>query len=181
MNKFNKRTNKLQANDMYYYMLKKFHYFFVKNFGDIYSGDIRIPKIHSKWRKEEILKYLLSIDDDLKYAYMLKERYREFNLTANYDNCEGEFDSLIYEFNNSHLEEFRVFGRLLQNWRTEIINSFIRVDGKRLSNSAIEGVNSRIKTIIKNANGYNNFSRLRNKIIFSINKNVPIRGTPKKL
>ena len=180
MNKFNKRTNKLQSNDMYYYMLKKFHYFFVKNFEDIYSGDIRIPKIHSKWRKEEILKYLLSIDDDLKYAYRLKERYREFNLTANYDNCEDEFDSLIYEFNNSHLEEFRVFGRLLQNWRTEIINSFIRVDGKRLSNSAIEGVNSRIKTIIKNANGYNNFGRLRNKIIFSINKNVPIRGTPKK-
>lgn len=27
MNKFNKRTNKLVSNDMYYYMLKKFHFF----------------------------------------------------------------------------------------------------------------------------------------------------------
>lgn len=180
MNKFNNRTNKLVSNDMYYYMLKKFHYFFVKNFEDIYSGDIRIHKIHAKWRKGEILRYLLSIDEDLKYAYHLKEKYREFNLTADYDTCEEEFNKLIYEFNNSHLEELRSFGRLLNNWKVEIINSFIRIDGRRLSNSAIEGVNSRIKTIIKNANGYNNFNRLRSRIIFSINKNVPIKGTPNK-
>ncbi|HHX81144.1 MAG TPA: transposase [Acholeplasmataceae bacterium] len=89
-------------------------------------------------------------------------------------------DEFIYEFNNSHIEELRTFGKIIKNWRTEIINSFIRIGNRRLSNSAIEGVNSRIKTIIKNANGYNNFKRLRNKIIFSINKNVPIKGTPKK-
>lgn len=180
MNKFNKGTSTLASNDMYYYMLKKFHYFFVKNYEDIYSGDIKINKIHAKWRKHEILKYLLSIDDDLKYAYNLKERYREFNLTADYENCINEFEKLIYEFNNSHLEEFREFGYLLKNWKAEIINSFIRIDGKRLSNSAIEGVNSRIKIIIKNANGFKNFNRLRNRILFSINKSVPIRGVPIK-
>src|SRR5690554_4089071 len=139
MNKFNKRTNKLVSNDMYYYMLKKFHYFFVKNFEDIYSGDIRIHKIHAKWRKGEILKYLLSIDEDLKYAYLLKEKYREFNLTAEHDTCEEELNELTYEFNNSHLEKFRNFGKLLNNWKVEIINSFIRIDGRRLSNTAIEG------------------------------------------
>lgn len=180
MNKYNKRTSTLKSNDMYYYMLKKFHYFFVKNFEDIYQGYIKIPKIHPKWKRDEILKYLLANDDDLKYSYRLKEKYREFNLTADYDNCEEEFDSLIYDFNNSHLEEFREFGRLLLNWRTEIINSLIRVEGRRLSNSAIEGVNSRIKTIIKNANGYTNFNRLRNKIIFSINKDVAIKAVPIK-
>ena len=131
---------------MYYYMLKKFHYFFVKNYEDIYSGDIKINKIHAKWRKHEILKYLLSIDDDLKYAYNLKERYREFNLTADYENCINEFEKLIYEFNNSHLEEFREFGYLLKNWKAEIINSFIRTDGKRLS------VRSFIKAIFTHSN-----------------------------
>ena len=178
MNKFNKRTNKLNSNDMYYYMLKKFHYFFVKNYEGIYSGYIKIHKIKAKWKKDEILKYLLSIDDDLKYAYQLKEKYREFNLTSDYGSCKEEFERLIYEFNNSHIEELRTFGKLLKRWKTEIINSFIKVDGKRLSNGAIEGVNSRIKTIIKNANGFINFSRLRNKIIFSINKDVPIKGIP---
>lgn len=140
MNKFNKRTNNLVSNDMYYYMLKKFHYFFVKNFEDIYSGDIKIHKIHAKWKKGEILKYLLSIDEDLKYAYRFKERYREFNLTADYDTCLSEFEKLIYEFNNTHPEEFKEFGGLLINWKTEIINSLIRIDSRRLSNSAIEGV-----------------------------------------
>ncbi len=42
-----------------------------------------------------------------------------------------------------------MFGRLLRNWKQEIKNSFIRINGKRLSNAPIEGVNSRIKTIIK--------------------------------
>lgn len=174
MNKYNKKTNKLVSNDMYYYMLKKFHYFFVKNYEDIYDGYIKIQKMKTKWKKDEILKYLLSIDNDLKYAYLLKEKYREFNLTAKFETCESELISLINEFLNSHLEEYRIFGGMLYHWKEEIINSFKRIDGRRLSNGAIEGVNSRIKTIIKNANGYNNFGRLRNRIIFSINKNEPI-------
>ena len=33
---------------------------------------------------------------------------------------------------------------------------------------------------MKSANGFKNFNRFRNKVIYSINKNVPIKGTPKK-
>lgn len=180
MNKYNTKTNRLIDNDMYYYMLKKFHYFFVKNYEDIYSGYIKINKINAKWKKDEILKYLLSIDDDLKKAYILKEKYREFNSTASYNNCDDELESLINEFNNSTLDEFRDFGRLIRNWKKEIKNSFIRINSRRLSNGAMEGVNFIIKTIIKNANGFTNFGRLRNKIMYSINKDEPIKGNPKK-
>lgn len=81
---------------------------------------------------------------------------------------------------NSHLEELREFGRLLKMWKPYIKNSFIRINGKRLSNGPIGGVISRVKTIMSNANGYKNFYRLRNRIIYSINKNVPIQGTQKK-
>jgi hypothetical protein len=38
----------------------------------------------------------------------------------------------------------------------------------------MEGVNSRLKCLIKNANGYSNFSRFRNRCIYTINKDVPI-------
>ena len=176
MNKFNKKTKSLHANDMYYYMLKKFHYFFVKDFNSIYNGKIRINKLKTKWDKHEIRKYLLSIDDDLKYAYILKERYREFNLTASYDNCDEELNDLIEEFRNSHLEEYRLFGKLLNRWKEYIKNSFIRVNGRRLSNGPMEGINSRIKTILKSANGIKMFFRLRNRIIYSINKDVPIKS-----
>jgi transposase len=180
MRKYDKKKDKLIENDMYYYMLKKFHYFFTKDYESIYKGDIRVYKINSKWKKDEILKYLLSIDKDLSYAYYLKERYREFNLTADYESCDEEFHVLINEFLNSHLEEYREFGRLLTHWKTEIKNSFIRVNGRRLSNGAMEGTNSRLKCIIKNANGYKKFIRFRNRCIFSINKNAPILGNPSK-
>ena len=173
MRKFkNPKANKLFEHDMYYYMLKKFHYFFTKEYDDIYDGDIRIHKIKSKWKKDEIRKYLLSIDDDLKYAYELKEKYREFNLSAEYDRCDEELDVLIYKFTNSHLAEYRIFGKMLRRWKKEI--------EKRLSNGPMKGTNSRLKCIIKNANGYRNFNRFRNRCFFAINKNEPILGNPKR-
>lgn len=79
------------------------------------------------------------------------------------------------------VEEFREFGRFIKRWKTYIKNSFIRVNGnKRLSNGPMEGINSRIKTLLKLANGIKMFFRLRNRAAYSINKNVPIKGTSHK-
>lgn len=180
MRKFNHGHSKLENADMYYYMLKKFHYFFNKSFDNIYDGDIKIPKIKSKWDKYEIRKYLLSIDDILRDAYNLKEKFQEFNATAHYENCDVELNYFIEKFSCFPEEEFREFGRLLNHWKNEIKNSFIRINNYRLSNGRMEGCNSRLKCIIKNANGYRNFNRFRNKCFFSINKNTPIIN-PKKL
>ena len=175
MRKYDKNTKSLQANDIYYYMLKKFHYFFVKNYENIYNGPIEIRKMRTHWTKDEIRKYLLSIDEDLAYAYYLKEEYREFSKNAEYETCDEEFEELIEKFRNSHIYEYREFGKILANWKQAIKNSFIRVNGKRLSNGPIEGANSRIKTIIKASNGIKNFSRFRNRVIYGINKDVPTK------
>ena len=180
MKKFDKHTNTLIQNDIYYYMLKKYHFFFTMNFENIFNGQTYIRKLKTRWTKHEIRNYLFSIDDDLKNAYILKERYREFNLTTDYETCDQEFEELINDFLNSKHEEFRTFGKLLYHWKKEIKNSFIRYQGKRLSNGPIEGANSRIKTILKSANGYTNFNRLRNRIMYSLNKDIPIKGNPKR-
>ena len=138
------------------------------NFEKIFNGETYIHKMKIKWDKHEIRRYFLSIDSDSEYAYYLKEKYREFNLTADYETCDEEFDKLI--------EEFREFGKLIKRWRKNIKNSFIRVNNKRLSNGPMEGINSRIKTILKSANGIKKFFRLRNRVIYSINKDVPPRN-----
>lgn len=39
-------------------------------------------------------------------------------------------------------------------------------------NGKIESVNSHIKIILKNDNGYRNFSRMRNRIMYSLNKDA---------
>lgn len=174
MNKFKKGKSPIKEADLYYYMLKKFHYFFKKNFDDIYNGNIKINKIRAKWDKWEILKYLLDIDKDLKAAYYLKAKYQEFNATASYETCDNELLDLINGFLNSPFKPFVEFGKLLSHFKEEIKNSFIVIDNRRLSNGAMEGVNSRLKCLIKNANGYRNFSRFRNRCIYTINKDVPI-------
>lgn len=175
-NKYRLSKSSPEHDDMFYYMLKKFHYFLVKNYENIFDGKIRIAKNNTYWHKSEILGYLLSIDEDLRSAYMLKERYREFNLTAEYETCDDEFDQLIDEFRKHRLTEMRTFGKTLENWREEIKNSFITINNRRLSNGPIESTNSKIKTIIKTANGIRKFSRFRNRVMYSINKDIPIRN-----
>ena len=176
MNLYRINKSAPEHDDMYYYMLKKFHYFFVKNYEDIYDGKIRIQKLHAYWYKSDILHYLLSINDDLKDVYLLKERYREFNLTASYDTCDDELNQLIYLFRNHKLTGMRSFGRTLSNWKVEIKNSFLIYDKRRISNGPIESVNNKIKTVIKTSNGIKSYNRLRNKVMYAINKDIPIKN-----
>lgn len=176
MNKYRLYKSGPEHDDMYYYMLKKFHFFFLKNYEDIYDGRFKIYKLNAYWHKSEIMHYLLSIDDELTSAYRLKERYREFNLTAEYDTCEDELNQLINAFRNHQNAGMRTFGKTLVNWKVEIINSFLVYDGRRISNGPIESTNNKIKTIIKTANGIKKFARLRNRIMYSINKDIPIKN-----
>ncbi|WP_026390111.1 ISL3 family transposase [Haploplasma axanthum] len=166
---------KTYKNDKYY-MLKKFHYFFTKEYDNIYNGLIPIHKFKISLSKSVIKDFLLSIDNDLKEMYNLKEDYRSFNRNATYDNAAEQLDDLIHKYRNHRLEDIRSFGKMLSNWKEEIVNSFIITDNKkRLSNGPIEGTNSRIKTIIKTSNGIKSFKRLRARIIYSINKDVALK------
>lgn len=50
------------------------------------------------------------------------------------------------------------------------MNSFDIVDGRRISNTPVESVNSSIKLMKRNANGYTNFERFKKRILYSLNK-----------
>lgn len=176
MQQYKTEKSPLVNQDMYYYMLKKFHYFFMKNYEDISHKRIYIHKMKSYWHKSEILHYLLSINDELASAYKLKERYREFNLTADYEHCDEELNDLIITFRNHTNFGFRTFGKMIERWKLEIKNSFLIYDHRRISNGPIESTNNKIKTIIKTSNGIQSFIRLRNKIMYSINKDIPIKN-----
>ena len=158
----------------YYWLLKTFHYYFLQDFNDIKYK--RKPNSHYSylWTKEDVLEKLLSIDENLKDAYYLKEEYREFNLCGTYDEALEKLDEFIEKFKRAHYVEFREFASLLERWKFYIINSFIVIDGKRMSNGPMESVNGRIKRLLEDGYGYSNFKRFRNRIMFSLNKNEPI-------
>ena len=195
MAKYNEKTENLEDNNIYYYFLKKYDYFFTMEFDKIPSYSIKVPKLKSTMYKSEIIKFLLSIDDRLALAYKLTSKYREFNKTANFQNCSAELEELIDLFINSKLDDFIKVGRTLINWKNEIINSFITIDEcltipntkdeipvpRRLSNGPIEGINSIIEQIKINGKGYKNFKRFKYRVIYAINKDLTINGKKVKL
>ena len=133
------------------------------------------PRYNKKLKRyinyPQLLELILGIDKNLKEAYELKESYLIFNSTSTYEDARKNLSEIIGEYASSNIEGYRQFSSTLIDWFNEIVNSFIIYKGKRISNGKIEGTNSRIKTILKNANGFRNFSRMRNRIMYSINKN----------
>ena len=165
---------KVEDRNGYYWLLKTFHYYFVQDFNNIKYE--RKPNSHYSylWTKHDVLDKILSIDDNLADSYWLKEEYREFNLCGTYDEALYKIDDFIERFKKAHYVEFREFGSMLERWKYEIINSFLVIDGKRMSNGPIESLNGRIKRLLYDGYGYSNFNRFRNRLMYSINKNEPI-------
>ncbi|NCF00075.1 hypothetical protein D1151_13365 [Emergencia sp. 1XD21-10] len=84
-------------------------------------------------------------------------------------------DCLLEDLYTFNIPEFNTIGRSIKKWRQEIINSFDTYDGRRISNGPIESVNSRIKLLKRNANGYKNFDKLRRRILYSLNSNLTVK------
>ena len=69
----------------------------------------------------------MSINESLKEAYYLKEKYREFNLVGTYEEALIKIPEFIERFKKSKRSEMRTVGIMMENWEKEIINSFIRI------------------------------------------------------
>jgi transposase len=194
MQKFNLKTENIDDNHPYYYLLKKYRYYFVSEFDDLSSKRFYNRKLKMWFDKHSLLKYLLDIDPKLEKAYYLTARYREFNKTTSHEKALEEFEILLNDLYYSNLSPFFEVFKTLSTWKEYIINSFITIPDaltkpekkndipkpRRLSSGAIEGINAIIDKININGNGYSNFWRFRNRVIYVINKNVPILNTPKK-
>lgn len=72
----------------------------------------------------------------------------------------------IQSAKNCGIPQFEKCADTMRNWYTGIINSF----STTITNGFTEGCNNKIKVLKRNAYGYNNFKRFRNRIlhIFSL-------------
>ena len=74
------------------------------------------------------------------------------------------------------------FGNTIVRWKNEIINSFIKVNPektKRVNNGIIENRNKTIKNIKHNSNGYRNWERFRNSVMYVLNDDATYYMYPK--
>lgn len=174
-----KKENKTQAEVLelkeaskHYYALKKFNWMFFSN-----DNKILDPNIEKKYNSVlegyynyyDIFDYMVKQEPILELAYNLKYELDDFYSHSNEKNALNRIEELILSFKNSQLKEMIDFGNTLSKWKYEIIHSFIRVNGKKISNGLIENRNKSIKLLKHSSNGYLNWQRFRTRILFSLN------------
>lgn len=157
-----------------YYMLKyRSELLFVE---DVDSTEFKKIKknhhFHYELSEARLLEMMLKVDKELKDAYELYHEYIRFNNHEYTDTMTtlNDLNEIINDYRISSVNEFVEVASTLNNWKAEIVNSFIKFRGLRVSNGPIEGRNSLIKKILKIANGYSNFKRFRNRVMYCLNK-----------
>lgn len=155
-----------------YYLLKYQHHLLFLDSHKISDTYYRYNH-HFKYRMTQgaLLEKLLAIDKEFEYAYELKEMYHIFNQSnGDRKQISKELDTLINTYKISNIPLFVEIGNTLSNWREEIINSFHTYKGRRINNGPIEGRNKYVKILLQLANGYKNFKRFRNRVLYVFNK-----------
>ena len=158
-----------------YRLLKHRYKILLKSGNDVNRKVFRYDKLLECHVTENmILERLLSFDDELKQAYRAKEEYLIFDQATkeevNNSDKIKELNDVIKRFKHTQVEESISVAETLSNWKEEILNSFVWIDNRRISNGPCEGKNNYIKKILFNANGMANFQRARNRILYSQNK-----------
>ena len=178
-----KKHEEMRNETMEYWLLKKFHWMLEMSIDDVQKDYYEFRKWDMTLSKYQLLDYMMKVDETLTEAYYLKEAYRDFNRYHRINSDEDQLEiqqklaEFIKAFHTSLSPEFRRFGNTLSNWQIEIINSFIYIDGWRLSNAKIENINGQIKNLMSISYGFTNFERTRTRIIYTINKDYPFSTT----
>lgn len=164
------RCRRTTENTVLIYLLTKFKHVFHHA---IYLDNV--PKYNKRLKRDvnyrEIRDILFASFPDLRLAYDLKEYYIAFNESASVEDAEGRLAEITYRFADSNIREYDEFYTLLTNWKAEIVNSFIEINGTRINNSYIESKNRQLEKLLYNANGFTNFKRTRNRILYCLNRN----------
>ena len=164
---------KMERNN-YYWLLKKYWKLLSLDPSKLSHNRFKVNKQGQFMSQHEILEYIFTIDKRLQIAYDLLHEYRNFNQTATIDNAEEWLDEIILKFIRSGISQYEKVWKMLKNWRQEIINSFNKINGFRITNGPMERVNRDIKTMFRSSFGSTNFERMRNRIMFAINSDSPI-------
>ncbi len=84
----------------------------------------------------------MNINDEIKYAYQLKETFLDIINHSNFEIVRTELKKYIDVCRNSGLNEFIEVLNTIENWLEYICNSFI---DEGCSNGFTEGTNNKIK------------------------------------
>ncbi len=110
---------------------------------------------------------ILSSSDKLSNAYWLKESFLKILECRDQSSAKNQLKEWVMAASNSGIERFVSCAKTMINWSEGIINSF----NCDYTNAFTEGCNNKIKVLKRNAYGYRNFNRFRNRILHIFNHN----------
>lgn len=120
---------------------------------------------------------ILYISDNLRTAYELKEMFYEIVDTEDRKQARDLMLEWIYAAQSSGLNEYVKCSNTMINWQYGILNSF----DYPYTNGFTEGCNNKIKVLKRNAYGYRNFKRFRNRILHIFNYKNTTLNTEKEV
>ena len=117
------------------------------------------------------MKRCLELNMDLWEAFSCLQSFFEYWHFSSFENARKELQRIYTKLKNTGNEGLVRVASTYKKWEIEICNAFTLKDetGKRYSNGPAEGLNSLIKTLIKDANGYRNFERFRKRVLIVVN------------
>lgn len=107
------------------------------------------------------LNRMLNSSPELEKAWILKERFYEIFRKVTRTEAKKELRDWLLLANQLSIPEFKHCITTFTNWSTEIAN----IVGENISNGFIEGSNNKIKVLKRISFGFQNFRRLRNRIL----------------
>lgn len=169
-----------------YYVLKKFNWLLFKN--DDAAFDPNMERKYNRvldgyYNYYDLVEYMIRTDKQLEEALYLKDELKQFFDKSDTDNAKDNLNELIKEFKSSSIPVMNDFGNTMVRWKNEIINSFIKVNPektRKVNNGIIENRNKTIKNIKHNSNGYRNWERFRNRVLYVLNDDVTYYMYPKE-
>lgn len=165
----------LEEASKHYYVLKKFNWMFFSSNNKIFDPNIEKKynqKLEGYFNYYDLFDYMVKSDKELDIAYDLKDEITDFYKKCHYDNAKERLEEIIIDFRNCPIEVMSQFANTLSTWKQEIVNSFIIVDkekNRKMNTAIVENRNKSIKLIKHASNGFLNWERFRNKVLFSLN------------
>ncbi len=117
------------------------------------------------FEEKEKVNNMLSISENINIAYHLKENFLKILECNSNNKIKKMLKEWVISAKNCGLKSFENCAKTYENWEIGILNSF----DTPYTNGFIEGCNNKIKVLKRNAYGYKNFERFRNRILHIFN------------
>ena len=121
--------------------------------------------------QKDNLKELLELNTPLTSAYILKEELRMLWYYKDKEEGNKFIDNWLYKAEKSNIKQMKQLSKTLIKYKKEILNYFLytisdgELAGHRLSTGPLEGLNNKIKTMIRKSYGLKDEEYLKLKLM----------------